>query len=70
MTSSGDVSGGGFNVISSYGPISPSTVRYNVAWVVRSIGDVDDVGSYIDSYGKYSIRLYIIRIDKYNLVFI
>ena len=57
----------------SYGRRSPDTSDSHSAWQVFPSGVVDGYnGTYVghDSYGKYSIRLYIIRIDKYNLVFI
>ena len=50
---------------------SPDTNHNGYAWYVYPDGDViNDFDSVTYSYGKYFIRLYIIRIDKYNLVFI
>ena len=51
---------------------SPDTDYSIYTWLVSSSGIVGyDHADHVDySYGKYSICLYIIRIDKYNLVFI
>ena len=52
----------------SYG--SPGTDNSSRAWNVTPDGEAYLYNGVYNSYGKYFIRSYIIRVDKYNLAFI